>query len=247
MYKGSKVGAVIPALNEEQSVGLVVQDIRALRNSDGSQIVDNVVVCDNGSTDSTACVAIEAGATLVTDTTRGYGRACLTAIAALQESSPDILVFMDGDHAFDAADIPQMLHSIERGADLVIGSRALGKCEPGSLSLAQRFGNKLATNLIGLLWNTHTTDLGPFRAIRSSALDRLSMRDEAFGWTVEMQVKAIDLGMSIVEVPVDTKVRLGQSKISGTIKGVLLAGFGILSKIFQLRFATHTNSSIPIQ
>lgn len=243
MYNGIRVGAVIPALNEEQSVGLVVQDIRSLRNSDGTQIVDDVVVCDNGSTDSTSRVAIEAGATLVTDTKRGYGRACLTAIATLQERSPEILVFMDGDLAFDARDIPHMLHSIERGADLVIGSRSLGKCEPGALSLSQRIGNKVATLLIGLLWSTRITDLGPFRAIRSSALDRLFMRDEAFGWTVEMQVKAIEMDMSVVEIPVNTRVRLGRSKISGTIRGVLSAGFGILSKILQLRFSTPFVSS----
>lgn len=243
MYKGIRVGAVIPALNEEQSIGLVVEDIRSQLNRDGSQVVDDVVVCDNGSTDSTSRVAIEAGATLVTDAKKGYGRACLTAIGALRESSPEILIFIDGDHAFDAGDIPRMLHSIERGADLVIGSRSLGKSEPGALSLAQRFGNKVATSLIGLFWNVRITDLGPFRAIRLSALDRLSMRDEAFGWTVEMQVKAIVMGLTMVEVPVNTKVRLGRSKISGTIKGVFLAGFGILSKIFQLRFATFSISS----
>lgn len=247
MYKGSRVGAVIPALNEEQSVGLVVEDIRSQRNSDGSQIVDDVVVCDNGSTDSTSRVAIEAGATLVTDSKKGYGRACLTAIAALQESSPEILVFIDGDLAFDAGEIPRMLHSIERGADLVIGSRSLGKCEPSALSLSQRIGNKVATSLIGLLWSTRVTDLGPFRAIRSSALSRLSMRDEAFGWTVEMQVKAIEMGMTIVEVPVNTRVRLGRSKISGTVKGVFLAGFGILSKIIQLRFASPSIPSTQFQ
>lgn len=243
MYKGIRVGAVIPALNEEQSIGLVVRDIRAQRNSDGTQIVDDVVVCDNGSTDSTSRVAIEAGATLVTDTKKGYGRACQTAIAALQKTSPEILVFMDGDLAFDAGDIPQMLSLIAQGADLVIGSRALGKCDPGALSISQRIGNKVATFLIGLLWSVRVTDLGPYRAIRSSALDRLLMRDEAFGWTVEMQVKAIEMGMSIVEIPVNTRVRLGRSKISGTINGVLLAGFGILTKIVQLRLSALSVSS----
>ncbi|MXW06754.1 MAG: glycosyltransferase family 2 protein [Gammaproteobacteria bacterium] len=244
MFKGIRVGVVIPALNEEASIGLVVRDIYSQRNEDGTQIVDDLVVCDNGSTDSTARVATEAGATLVSDQKKGYGRACLTAIETVRKQSPGIVVFTDGDHAFDANDIPTMLHSIDQGADLVIGSRTLGNCEPGALSVAQRIGNRVATALIGLLWGVTITDLGPYRAIRTTALDRLCMRDEAFGWTVEMQLKAIKMDMRIVEIPVNTRVRLGYSKISGTFKGVVLAGTAILLKIIQLRIFNPTTSSI---
>lgn len=243
MFKGIRVGVVIPALNEEESIGLVVRDIYSQRNEDGSLVVDDLVVCDNGSTDSTARVATEAGATLVSERKKGYGRACLTAIDALRKKSPGVVVFTDGDHAFDGGDIPTMLHSIDQGADLVIGSRTLGNCEPGALTVTQRIGNRVATGLIGLLWGATITDLGPYRAIRSTALDRLCMQDEAFGWTVEMQVKAIKMDMRVVEIPVNTRVRLGYSKISGTIKGVILAGTTILLKIIQLRFFNPSTSS----
>ena len=242
MFKGTRVGVVIPALNEEQSIGLVVHDIWSLRNSDGTQMIDEVVVCDNGSTDSTSVIAIEAGARLVTNAKKGYGRACLTAIDALRDTWPGIVVFTDGDYAFDASDIPRMLHLIKQGADLVIGSRTQGRCEPGALTFSQRVGNRVATFLMGLLWRTRITDLGPYRAITSSALEQLQMRDEAFGWTVEMQVKALIMGMHVVEIPVNTRVRLGRSKISGTVRGTLLAGIGILSKIVQLRFEQHSNT-----
>ena len=244
MFNGVRVGVVIPALNEEESIGLVVRDIYSQRNEDGTRIVDDVVVCDNGSTDATARVATAAGAVLVSDRKKGYGRACLTAIDTIRKKSPGVVVFMDGDHAFDASDIPTMLNSIDQGADLVIGSRTLGNCEPRALSVAQRIGNKVATALIGLLWGAPITDLGPYRAIRSTALDRLCMQDEAFGWTVEMQVKAIKMNMRIVEIPVNTRVRLGYSKISGTIKGVILAGTTILFKIIQLRIFNPATSSI---
>lgn len=244
MFNGVRVGVVIPALNEEESIGLVVRDIYSQRNEDGTQIVDDVVVCDNGSTDATARVATEAGAVLVSDRKQGYGRACLTAIDTIRKESPGVVVFMDGDHAFEASDIPTMLNSIDQGADLVIGSRTLGNCEPGALSVAQRIGNKVATTLIGRLWGATITDLGPYRAIRSTALDRLCMRDEAFGWTVEMQIKAIKMDMRIVEIPVNTRVRLGYSKISGTMKGVILAGITILFKIVQLRIFNPTASRI---
>ena len=247
MFRGVRVSAVIPALNEEQSIGLVVQDIRSQRNNDGTPLVDEVVVCDNGSTDLTSRIAVEAGAKLVTNQKKGYGRACLTAIAALRENWPGIVVFTDGDFAFDAGDISRMLQSIEQGADLVVGSRTQGYCEPGALSLSQRIGNRVATFLIGLLWRTRVTDLGPYRAITSRALDRLLMRDEAFGWTVEMQVKALMMGMRVVEIPVDTRVRLGQSKISGTVKGSILAGIGILSKIVQLRVSRHSSSHVELR
>lgn len=244
MFNGSRIGVVIPALNEEESIGLVVRDILSQRNEDGTQIVDDLVVCDNGSTDSTARVATEAGAALVSDRKKGYGRACLTAIDAMRKKSPRVVVFMDGDHAFNAADIPTFLHSIDQGADLVIGSRTLGVCERGALTVAQRIGNRVATILIGLLWGATITDLGPYRAIRSTALDRLCMQDEAFGWTVEMQVKAIKMDMRVVEIPVNTRVRLGYSKISGTFKGVILAGTAILLKIIQLRICNPSISSI---
>lgn len=235
MYKGHRVGVVIPALNEEASIGPVVDGLRSQRNSDGTPIVDSIVVCDNGSTDQTSARAKGSGAHLVFESQKGYGRACLTAIERLRQDAPGVTIFIDGDNAFEPEAIEGFLAEISCGTDLVIGSRTKGNCEKGSLSTTQRFGNQLATLLIKVVWGTNYSDLGPYRAIRSSALERLNMSDEAFGWTIEMQIKAIQHGLKISEIPVNSRKRIGKSKISGTVVGVIRAGYGILSTILKLR------------
>ncbi len=231
------IGVVIPALNEELSVGLVVTDLLALANADGSRIIDDLVVCDNGSTDATAERTREAGGRVVHERTPGYGAACLAAVSALKKS--DVILFTDADQAFHAQQALRLLAGIKAGADLVIGSRTLGKRERHALTSSQRFGNWLACRLIRLFWGQKMTDLGPFRAIRHVAYDEIKMRNRAYGWTVEMQVKAIARGLNVLEVPVDTRHRIGTSKISGTIRGVIGAGFGILGMIAKLRLTTH--------
>lgn len=231
MYKGHKVCVVIPALNEEQAINIVVRNLVAL-TLDNQAVIDHIIVCDNGSTDNTANVASAAGAQVVKQSTPGYGIACLTAMAELPAC--DIVLYVDGD---DSCIIPQaiaLLEGISRGADLSIGSRTLGKVEAGALTKPQVFGNWLASYLITLFWGQKITDLGPFRAIRSSSLQALQMADKTFGWTVEMQVKAIIHGMDVREYPVDSKVRIGESKISGTLSGSVKAGIGILSMIGKL-------------
>ena len=224
---------VIPAQNEEGNIATVIADLNALRDPEGDRLIDDIVVCDNNSTDATARRARVAGARVVSQSKSGYGIACLTALAALKPV--DVVVFVDGDQAFDLGEGILLLQTIERGADLAIGSRILGRIEPGALSLPQVVGNRVAGFLIRLLWQQQTTDLGPFRAITSEALDKLQMKDETFGWTVEMQVKALKAKMSVVEVPVTTRRRRhGKSKIGGTIRGVVLASIGILGMILKL-------------
>ena len=234
MYNNMSVAVVIPALNEEQSIGMVVRELRSLRNAENTMVVDDLVVCDNGSSDTTALRAREAGARVVHEQQAGYGSACLAAIATLQ--GPDAIVFIDGDHAFDAAQVTSLLDRISAGADLAIGSRTLGRPERGALSPGQALGNRIICALIRFLWGQRVTDLGPYRAIRFAALARLAMADTRFGWTVEMQVKAIQQGLEIAEVPVDTRLRIGKSKISGTLRGAVRASTGILRMIIKLRW-----------
>lgn len=244
MYCGVTVGVAIPALNEAQSIGLVVGDLLAQRNADGTRIVDEVVVCDNGSTDATAARAAQAGARVVHERQPGYGRACQAAIGAL--AAADVVLFTDADHAFHANQAVRLLEGISAGADLAIGSRTLGKQDQGALTRSQSAGNWVATRLIRVFWGQRATDLGPYRAIRSQALARLDMRDATFGWTVEMQVKAIQHGMKTVEVPVDTRQRIGQSKISGTLRGAIGAGCGILGMIARLRWQQRHGARQPV-
>ena len=234
MYGNLSVGAVIPARDEEDNIGAVAVALLGLRTATGLPVIDDLVVCDNASTDQTALRARQAGARVVREGTPGYGKACLTAIAALRPV--DVILFVDGDQAFDVRQSLDLLSPIAAGADLVIGSRVPGRMEPGALSAPQIAGNRVASLLIRLLWRTRITDLGPFRAIRADALRRLEMQDTAYGWTVEMQVKAILSRMRLVEVPVDTRRRrFGKSKVGGTVSGVIGAGVGILSMIFGLR------------
>ena len=201
-------------------------------NHDWHPLVDQIIVCDNGSTDNTAQVATDAGAQVVQEETPGYGAACNTALSALTEK--DLIVFVDGDYSVIATEVPLLLQPLIDGGDLVIGSRTSGNCERGALTLPQRFGNRLAVLLILLLWRARVSDLGPVRAITHKALTEIDMQDRAFGWTVEMQVRAIQLGQQVIEVPVTTKCRVGQSKISGTLRGVIGAGKGILGMIGKL-------------
>ena len=241
MYNDLSVGAVIPACNEEDNVGPVVTALLELRTDLGHRVIDDVVVCDNGSTDGTAQRAREAGARVVVEETPGYGMACLTAISVLHPV--DVVLFVDGDQSFEVRQALDLLAAVADGADLAIGSRALGRKEPGALSMPQIVGNRVAGLLIRLLWGRVVTDLGPFRAIRANALRRLDMRDAAYGWTVEMQVKAIQLNMRIVETPVNTmRRRFGISKVGGTLKGVIGASLGILGMIARLRFRRADSS-----
>ena len=235
MYQGLKVGAVIPARDEEQSIGSVVRELLALANQQGHPLIDCCVVCDNGSRDATGPRARAAGARVVRQETPGYGIACLTAIAALEPV--DILLFTDGDGSFEAAQCVRLLAALAEGADLAIGSRALGQVAPGALTLPQILGNRVASWLIRRLWGRRVTDLGPYRAIRAEALRRLDMQDRAYGWTVEMQVKAIQSGLKVAEAPVDAlRRRAGKSKVGGTWRGVLGASLGILGTIAILRW-----------
>lgn len=234
MFSGERVGVVIPALNEEQPITLVINDLWRLKNADGTNVIDQIIVCDNGSTDNTAKVAFKAGAKLVYQKQPGYGIACLTAIKEVDNC--EIVLFVDAD---DSCFIPQaipLLKAIVDGADLSIGSRTLGNITQGALTPVQLFGNWLSSLLISLLWQHPISDLGPFRAIKYSVLRKLEMRDERFGWTVEMQVKAIQRRFVTVECAVDSKMRIGSSKISGTLKGSIGAGIGILGMIIRLRF-----------
>lgn len=223
--------AVIPALDEEGSIGLVVSGLR-------QRGVPVVLVADNGSKDRTPEVARGAGAIVVHAARRGYGAACLAALAHLPEGSRAV-VFCDGDGADDLERLPAIVSPVLEGrADLVIGSRVLGRAEPDALTPAQRMGNAVAALLLRSLFGARVTDLGPFRCVSTDALIRLAMRDEAFGWTAEMQTKALRLGLRVVEVPVDAKARrAGESKISGRLVPVVKAGWAILSTIVWYRVA----------
>jgi glycosyltransferase involved in cell wall biosynthesis len=214
-----RIGVIIPARNEAAALPGVLHAILPL--------VAEVVVVDTASTDGTPDIARRLGARVVAEPRRGYGRACLAGIAAL---SPDVdtVLFMDADAADRPEDLAVLLAPIEAGeADLVIGARRLG-VERGALTPQQRFGNALACWLIRLVWGVRYTDLGPFRVIRRDALARLGMRDETWGWTVEMQVRAARLGLRVAEVPVGYRRRIGTSKISGTLSGTIRAGWKIL-------------------
>ncbi len=230
--KNAIIDVIIPAYNEELSIGLVLRDIP-------KEIVREAVVCNNASTDDTARVAREAGATVVEETRKGYGSACLRAMAYLKEKpgpeQPDIVVFLDADYSDHPEELAKLVQPILEGdVDLVIGSRALGNMESGAMMPQQIFGNWLATNLIRLFYGYVFTDLGPFRAIRWEKLLSIEMEDPDFGWTVEMQVKAAKYRLTCREVPVSYRRRVGISKVSGTIRGTILAGHKILWTIFKL-------------
>jgi glycosyltransferase involved in cell wall biosynthesis len=228
----TRIGVVIPARDEEASVGRVVAGLLDLRFGDDRAVVAAVVVCNNASTDDTAAVARSAGAMVIDQPVPGYGLACLTALAALPRV--DVVLFVDADGQFDPLDAAALVSAIMSGTELVIGSRTLGQMDSGALSTPQRFGNWLATRMIALFWDHRFTDLGPFRAIRADCLALLEMNSRTFGWTVEMQVKALQAGLVCTEVPVATRRRIGRSKISGTLRGIIAAGAGIIGTIVKL-------------
>jgi glycosyltransferase involved in cell wall biosynthesis len=222
-----RIAAIIPVRNEETSLPLVLAALPR-------DLIEEVVVVDNGSTDGTATVARSRGATVLEERRGGYGAACLRGIEYLRAGRPDVVVFLDGDYSDHPEEMPLLLDPILRGeSDLVIGSRLLGRREPGSLLPQALAGNWLATRLMRLFYGGRFTDLGPFRAIRFEALLGLGMRDRGFGWTAEMQVKALKGGLRTREVPVSYRRRVGTSKITGTLTGTLRAGAKIFWTIFR--------------
>jgi len=227
-----KINIIIPAYNEEQSIPNVLKDIPM-------DLVEEVIVCNNASSDSTKKVALANGATVVDQPLKGYGNACLKGIEYIKakplEQQPDIVVFLDGDYSDHPEELPKLIQPIlEKDMDMVIGSRALGDMEKGAMMPQQIFGNWLATTLIKFFYNYEFTDLGPFRAITWKKLLEIDMQDRDFGWTVEMQVKAAKYGLKCTEIPVTYRKRIGVSKVSGTIRGTILAGHKILWTIFKL-------------
>lgn len=227
-----KVRVIIPAFNEENAVGRVIQDIP-------KELVEEVIVVNNDSTDATSINAEKAGATVLFEEIKGYGRACLKGIDYLKGKmeAGDIVVFLDADYSDYPEHMERLIRPIKEGeAKMVIGSRKLGDSESGSMTFPQRFGNWLACGLIDLIYGKKFTDLGPFRAIEYGTLMQMQMQDQTYGWTVEMQVKAAKQGIPSVEVPVDYRKRIGFSKISGTVKGTVLAGYKIITTIFKYAF-----------
>ncbi|MGH9356796.1 MAG: glycosyltransferase family 2 protein [Terriglobia bacterium] len=220
-----RFAAIVPALNEADSLGVLLAQTELGR-------LEEIIVVDNGSSDATAAVALAGGAHVVHEPSRGYGRACQAGIAALPDRA-DAVVFMDADLSDDPADLERLLDFFAGGAwDMVIGSRLLGHSDPCSLTPVQYFGNWFATKLIGWIWKVRYTDLGPLRVIRRSALERMALCDQDFGWNVEMQAKAAMLRLRVAEIPVSyRRRRFGQSKISGTLTGSVQAGFKILITI----------------
>jgi glycosyltransferase involved in cell wall biosynthesis len=223
---------IIPALNEAGNIRQLVREVQMIAPVE-------VIVVDNGSTDSTADEAKMAGAEVVSEPRRGYGYACAAGVAAV--ANADVLVFMDGDYCFLPSDLPTLLSPLfENRADIVLGSRERGYIEPGAMPVHQRFGNWLVSRLTNMLYGLSITDLGPYRAVRRELLMQLDMREMTYGWPTEMIVKSARRGARIIEVPVSYhRRRFGQSKVSGTVRGTLLAGWFILSVTF--RYAWKTN------
>lgn len=232
MHRDKTVSLIIPALDEEGAIGPLLRRVPR-------PIVDHMIVADNGSRDATAERARQAGAVVVIAPRRGYGSACLAGIAEARRLGTGLYAFLDGDGSDDPSELPLLLECLSRHElDLVIGSRVLGDCEKGALTPVQIFGNWLTCNLVRLFWGVRYSDLGPFRLVTAEALDRLEMADPDFGWTVEMQVKAAQLGMRVRDVPVSRAVRrAGQSKVSGTISGSFHAGRRILSYVVRAKLA----------
>ena len=227
--KRPDIRVIIPAFNEQNAVGMVIDEIP-------SDWVTEIIVVDNGSFDDTYNKAKAHGATALKEERRGYGQACLKGMDHIAQSAthPDIVVFLDGDHSDYPEQLPELVIPIMKdGMDMVIGSRALGQKERGSMTPQQVFGNWLATSLIKWLYKYQYTDLGPFRAVKYSSLLAMKMVDTNYGWTVEMQLKAAKLKMKTTEVAVNYRQRIGVSKVSGTVKGTIMAGYKIILTIFR--------------
>ncbi|AXT56883.1 glycosyltransferase family 2 protein [Aquimarina sp. MMG015] len=226
------IKVIIPAFNEQDSIGHVINEI--------PDIVSEIIVVSNSSTDNTEDVARQAGATVLKEERMGYGYACLKGLdyVASQQDVPEIIVFLDGDFSDYPEELTKIVAPIiNQDIDIVIGARDKKLRESGSMTIPQIFGNWLATSLMRLFFGAKFTDLGPFRAIKYDKLLELNMQDKTYGWTVEMQLKAIKRNFSYIEVPVRYKKRIGVSKVSGTIKGAIFAGVKILSWIFKYSFA----------
>jgi len=231
MLKKPKIVVIIPAYNEENSIAKVITHIPP-------GLVQEVIVVNNNSNDATDANARNAGATVLHEPRSGYGYACLKGIEYIKrlQPEPDIVVFIDADFSDHPEEMPLLVQPIlTKGIDMVIGSRALGNKQKGSMTIPQIFGNWLATRLMKIIYGVRYTDLGPFRAIRYDKLCAMNMQDTTFGWTVEMQLKAAKLNFTVMEVPVSYRKRIGFSKISGTVKGTVLAGYKIITTIFKYR------------
>lgn len=227
----TKIFTIIPAYNEEASIGLVIADI--------PEMVSEVIVVNNNSTDNTVEVAKKAGATVLTETQKGYGYACLKGMQYISEqtSKPEIIVFLDGDFSDYPEELTKLVTPIiDKNIDFVIGARVSELREKGSMTTPQVFGNWLATSLMKLFFGATFTDLGPFRAIKYEKLLALNMEDKTYGWTVEMQLKVLKKKYSYIEIPVNYRNRIGISKVSGTVKGAIFAGVKILAWIFKYSF-----------
>ena len=227
----SSIKVIIPAYNEADSIGLVIAAI--------PDIVEEVIVVSNNSTDATEANAAAAGATVLQENRKGYGYACLKGMQYISEQSkkPDIIVFLDGDYSDYPSELVKIVQPIiEDNKDFVVGARVKEWREAGSMTFPQIFGNWLATSLMKLFFNSTFTDLGPFRAIKYEKLLQLEMQDKTYGWTVEMQLKALRKNLKYSEIPVHYRNRIGVSKVSGTLKGAIFAGVKILGWIFKYSF-----------
>lgn len=225
------IKVIIPAFNEADSISHVIKDI--------PRFVDEIIVVNNSSTDATVINAENAGATVLTETNKGYGYACLSGLDYISKQTikPHIVVFIDGDYSDYPEELANIVQPIiEQNIDFVIGARVKQKREKGSMTFPQIFGNWLATSLMKLIFGSHFTDLGPFRAIKYDKLLALKMEDKTYGWTVEMQLKALKQKLTYAEVPVNYRNRIGESKVSGTVKGAIFAGVKILGWIFKYSF-----------
>ena len=221
------IRVIIPALNEEEAVKKVISEIP-------KGFVSEIIVVDNNSTDATSENATQAGGTVLFQQNPGYGNACLKGLQYALNKKTDLIIFMDADHADDPSQLPLFIDKINEGYDLVIGSRAIGTREKGSMTVPQVFGNWLATTILNTFWKSKFTDLGPFRAVTVDALHKINMQDKNFGWTVEMQLKATKLKLKSTEIPMNYRKRQhGVSKVSGSIKGSIKAGYIILYTIFK--------------
>ena len=225
-----QVDVIIPAFNEQNSIGYVINDIP-------KDLVRDIIVVDNNSSDETSINAKNAGATVLKQPLQGYGNACLKGIEHItnKEQQPDVVVFLDADYSDFPQEMSLLLNKIWKGADMVIGNRVKEKREKGSMTVPQIFGNWLACNLMKIIYGYRYQDLGPFRAVKFNKLQEIGMVDKTYGWTVEMQVKALNLKMNVQQVDLSYRKRIGHSKISGTVKGSVLAGYKIITTIFKYK------------